>query len=166
VFGWQRDALQPKRVDRQDYMMVHRYASDHKEEGRYLPRSLFPEGLEPGNASWQALRIAVAHDRVGLLAWSGMNSGRNEWVELDLIGNLIRRVRLDGHGPQGELAFTADGHLNRRIARQPNLQVLDQTTADWIDAGPAPAAPPVGRRRKLARFLSNSRIGSDCPRVV
>lgn len=117
VFGWQRDALQPKRTDSQDYMTVRHYSSDHKEEGRYLPRSLFPEGLEPGTGSWQTLRIAVAHDRVGLLAWSGMNSGLREWVEL---------------------AFTADGHLYRWTARQPNLQVLDQTTADWRDAGPAP----------------------------
>src|ERR1019366_8926399 len=30
------------------------------------------------------LRIAVAHDRVGLLACSGTGSSLNEWVELDL----------------------------------------------------------------------------------
>ena len=138
TFGWQMDALQPDHPDSKEYMLVHNYSPDHREHGRYLPRSLFPKGLETGSQRWQSLRIAVAHDRVGLFASSGMKSSQNEWVELDLKGSLIRRVRLDAIQSQVKLAFTADGRLYRQIHRQPNLQVLDRTTPEWADAGPAP----------------------------
>jgi hypothetical protein len=159
TFGWQRDALRPGRSDSKDYMIVHRYSSDHKEHGQYLARSLFPKGLEPGSGSWQSMRITVAHERVGLLAWSGMNSSQNEWVELDLKGNLIRRIRLDAVHSQVTLAFTADSHLYRQIQRQPNLQVLDQTTSEWRDAGLAPTGRLWGADGNSLVFSPNDGLG-------
>jgi len=155
TFGWQRDALKSDRSDSKDYMMVHRYSPDRKAQGTYLPRSLFPEGLNPGAGTWQFMRIAVGSDRVGLFAWSGMNSSQNEWVELDLNGNLIRRVRLDERESPVRLAFTSDGHLYRQINKQPDLQVLDQTTSDWRNAGPAPAGKLWGSDGKSLVFSPN-----------
>jgi hypothetical protein len=144
VFGWQRDDGLKDHADRQDYMMVRKYSPDRKEAGRYLARSLFPRGLEPGTHSWQELRIAAVHDRVGLLAWSGDSSKRGEWVELDLNGQLIRRVPVDDPHGAGKLAFTSDGHLYRvDPSGQPKtsgrLLVLDRTAPEWTDVGSSPA---------------------------
>ena len=78
----------------------------------------------------------MAQDRVGLFAFSGEYGNLNEWVELDLSGKLIRRIRLDRreHTP---MAFTADGHLYRKPDYKSALQVLSQTTSEWQDAGMA-----------------------------
>jgi len=119
-----------------DYMMVHHYSADRRDAGQFLGRSLFPKGLDPGMGHWQMRRIVVAQDRVGLLAFSGNTGNLNEWVELDLSGKLIRRIRLD----QREftpMAFTADGHLYRKPEYKSALQVLSQTTSDWQDLGMA-----------------------------
>ena len=119
-----------------DYMMVHRFTAGRKDAGQFLARSLFPRGLNPGMGSWQIRSIMVAQDRVGLFAFSGLNGSLNEWVELDLSGKLIRRVRLD----QREfmpMAFTADGHLYRKPDHKSALQVLSQTSPDWQDLGMA-----------------------------
>lgn len=159
TFGWQFDALRPDREDSEDYMMVHRYTSDHKEQGQFLSRSLFPNGLPPGEGKWQSMRITAAHDRVGLLAWSGMNASKNEWVELDLKGNLIRRIRLD-EGPLAKLAFTADGHLYHQVPRQPNLQVLDETTSEWKDVDLAPSGRLWGADGNLLVFSPNDGVGT------
>jgi len=136
AFGWQRSEGQDH-AEPSDYLMVRKYSPDRKEAGRYLPRSLFPKGLEPGSPSWQQIRIAVAHNKLGLLAWSGVTSSHGEWVELDLDGNLIRRVPM--YDPRvGEIAFTPDGHLYRLKHGSKQLLVLDQTTSAWKDAGPSP----------------------------
>jgi hypothetical protein len=85
---------------------------------------------------WQSRGIAVAKNRVGLFAFSGSNGSLNEWVELDLSGKLLRRIRLD----QAELtpmAFTDDGHLYRKREHTSGLQVLSQTAPDWKDLGMA-----------------------------
>jgi len=151
--------LQSDRSDSKDYTMVHKYSSDHKEQGNYLPRSLFPKGLNPGSGSWQRMRIAVSSDRVGLFAWSGMNSSQNEWVELDLNGNLICRIRLDERESQSRLAFTSDGHLYRQTEKQPSLQLLDRTTSDWRDVGPAPGGKLWGADEKSLVFSPNHQLG-------
>jgi hypothetical protein len=119
-----------------DYMMVHHFSADRKDAGQFLARSLFPKGLDPGMGHWQMRSIVVAQGRVGLFALSGINGSLNEWVELDLSGKLIRRIRLD----QREftpMAFTADGHLYRKPKNNSALQVLSQTTSDWQDLGMA-----------------------------
>lgn len=119
-----------------DYMMVHRFTADRKDAGQFLARSLFPKGMDPGFPHWQTRNIVMAQDRVGLLAFSGTSGSLNEWVELDLSGKLIRRIRLD----QREftpMAFTADGHLYRKPDYKSELQVLSQTTSDWQGLGMA-----------------------------
>lgn len=146
TFGWQRDAADPERADRQDYLMVRKYLPGGKEAGAYLPRSLFPPGLEPGGASWQASStISVAGDRVGLWAMSGKDSEHMEWVEVDLNGNLLGRWRLDPFYAQTRMAFTTDGHLfvQSREPQAPVLQLcaLDRASSTWHTI----EAPPMGR---------------------
>jgi hypothetical protein len=119
-----------------DYMMVHRFTANRKDAGQFLARSLFPKGLEPGMGHSQMRSIVVAQNRVGLFAFSGTSGSLNEWVELDLSGKLIRRIRLD----QREftpMAFTADGHLYRKPDHKSELEVLSQTTSDWQGLGVA-----------------------------
>jgi hypothetical protein len=128
TFGSQRDS--------EDYKLVHRFTADRKEAGQFLARSLFPKGLAPGMGHWQTRRMIVAQDRVGLLAFSGNSGNLNEWVELDLSGNLLRRVRLDQRDFT-PMAFTADGHLYRKTDYKSALEVLSQTTSDWQDLGMA-----------------------------
>jgi len=119
---------------RGDYMVVHHFSGDRKDAGQFLARSSFPKGLDPGTGHWQMRSIVVAQDRVGLFAFSGSNGSLNEWVEIDLSGKLIRRLRLD----QEEftpMAFTADGHPYRKPNYKSALQVLSQTTSEWQEAG-------------------------------
>jgi hypothetical protein len=86
-FGCQVDAVHRAEPDRQGYQTVRKYLPDGKEAGAYLPRSLFPPGLEPAGATWQtSSSITVAHDRVGLWAWSGGDSGHTEWPAREGIG--------------------------------------------------------------------------------
>lgn len=122
----------------EDYQMVRRYNADRKETGRNLARSLFPNGLDPGAPAWQEQHIVAARDKVGLLAYSGQFGYMREWVELDLNGNLLRRVPITKPG-LAEFAFTSDGHLYwRKEWRSGRLSVLSTTTPDWLDAGPSP----------------------------
>lgn len=159
TFGWQRDALKQDHESRQDYMMVRKYTADRKDAGHYLPRSLFPDGLEPGGDTWQRMRIAAAHDRVGLLAWSGQDSTLTEWIELNLDGTLIRRVRLEGGGdPNINLAFTSDGHLYRKKVASADLEVLDRNDGEWKIAGKSPGRKLMGADGPLLVF-SDGGIG-------
>ena len=109
--GVQLDAAESERPDH-DYMAVRRYRPDGRETGAYLPRSLFPPGLEPAMGGWQRSRsIAVAHDRVGLWVYSAKNGNATEWVELDLNGNLLGRWPLDPFYRNTRMALTTDGHV-------------------------------------------------------
>lgn len=119
-----------------DYMMVHRFGADRKDAGQFLAHTLFPEGTSPGAGHWQTRNIVVAQDRIGLFAFSGRIGSLNEWVELDLSGKLIRRIRLD-QDAFTPMAFTADGHLYRKPDAKSALQVLSQTTLDWQGVGMA-----------------------------
>ncbi len=151
TFGWQRDGSTRGFPDKQDYMMVRKYSPDRKESGRYLARSLFPKGLEPGSGSWQNLRIAATHDKIGLLAWSGEVSSQSEWVELNLNGTSIRRVPVN-HVRYGELAFTSDGRLYRQMQRADKLTVLDENKPVWNDAGSSPGWTLMGADGSLLVF--------------
>ncbi len=143
-FGWQRDAASPARPDRKDYLMVRHYTAARKETGRYLSRSLFPAGLEPGMPRWQSQNIVAAHDKVGLLAYSGKVGSSLEWVELDLNGNLLRRTPIT-QNDIAEFAFTSDGHLYwKKEQRSDTLRLLNNTTPDWQDVGPAPGHQLMG----------------------
>src|SRR5579872_5804250 len=109
--GWQRDVAESGHPDKQ-YMTVRKYLPDGKEAGAYLPRLLFPPGLEPAVKSWQnSGSITVAHDRVGLWVYSGEVGTKTEWVELDLNGNLLGRWRLDQLAGNTRVALTTDGHV-------------------------------------------------------
>jgi hypothetical protein len=134
-FGWQHDKDDPGRRDLQDYMLVRKYSSG-KQIGAYLPRSGFPDPLEPGTDSSQEMRITVTHDRVGVLAWRE-TSDDLEWVELDLNGNLTGRWRLSGGRSETSFAFTSDNHLyalrRDHDGKTRRLSVLDRASSSWKD---------------------------------
>jgi hypothetical protein len=144
-FGCQLDAANPAQPDRQDYLTVRKYLPNGKEAGAYLPRSLFPPGQEPGDVSWQrSSSITVAHDRVGLWAYSGESGDQTEWVELDSNGNLLGRWRLDQFYWDTRIAFTTDGHLfvqnKDSKTKAHRLYTLDRASSTWQ----AVEAPPSG----------------------
>jgi hypothetical protein len=105
-------------VQRGDYPLVRKYSSVGELEGEYLPRSLFPAGLPPGDAG----AIRAAKDRIGMVTYAGMTSNNPEWIELNFDGKLRGRWPL---GPQTvadsvtrrmtyylhTLSFTADARL-------------------------------------------------------
>jgi hypothetical protein len=135
ALGYQRDASRPMYPDQQDYPIVRKYSRDDKETGAYLPRSLFPAGLPPGNNEWQSRRITVTADRVGVEVLSGNTSNQREWVELDLNGTVRGRWKLD---PQNELpgvAFTNDDqayvHRYNREAKVRQVFRLNRATSTW-----------------------------------
>jgi len=106
TFGWERDAHDTERAAT-DYMAVRKYANG-REVAAYLPRSLFPKGVEPASVSWQTPGITVARDRIGVLACSGSTSDKLAWVELDFTGHLLGRWNFEG---QKGVAYTFDGNL-------------------------------------------------------
>ena len=131
TLGSQRDADNPRRVDRQDYKVVRQFSSEGKELNAYLARSTFPPGLEPGTAS-PGVRIEVTRDRVGILANSGKSSLNQEWVELDLNGNVIQRSRTDDTLRSVHLAvFTSDDHVFLQSARAGEVYTLDHASQTW-----------------------------------
>jgi hypothetical protein len=73
AFGWQR-AAEHSQEHAREFPMLRHYSSAGKEIGGYLPRSKFPQGMEPGAAQWQERRIYVMPDFIGLVAFSG-NTG-------------------------------------------------------------------------------------------
>jgi hypothetical protein len=96
ALGWQRDAVDPARPAA-DYAILRKYSIEGKQTGEYLKRSLFKPGLEPGIVGWQRRGITVTDDRVGVEAFSGTSGIQEEWVELDLNGNVTGRWALDPH---------------------------------------------------------------------
>jgi hypothetical protein len=134
-FGCQLDAVDPEQPDLQDHMTVRKYLPNGREAGAYLPRSVFPAGLEPGEASWQtSSSITVARDRIGLSAYSGQDSDASEWVEMDLSGNLLGRWRLDQFRTNTRIAFTKDNSLfvqSRDSKGLAHLYMLDRASSTW-----------------------------------
>jgi hypothetical protein len=134
TFGWQRSATDLRKPS-SDYMTVRKYSRNGNQVGSYLPRSLFPDGLEPASFGWQERGIQVAHERVGVLACSGMTSQHPEWVELDLNGNLIGRWRVDF---SRTVTLTNDGHVyaQHTNSKAHELLLLDRLSStfeklDW-----------------------------------
>jgi hypothetical protein len=134
-FGWQRDAARPEIADRQDYLTVRKYLADGKQVGAYLPRSLFPAGLEPGGAEWQQRLITVTGDRVGINAYSGKTGAQREWVELDLNGDLTGRWRLDQSDEFRGVALTSDdqAYVQRSDPKKKSRSVfrLNRAASEW-----------------------------------
>lgn len=142
-FGCEVDATSAHGVPKQEYNTVRKYQPDGKETGAYLPRSLFPPGLEPASQGFQWNSITVAHDRVGLWAVSGTRGTETEWVELDLNGNLSGRWRLDRFGPHPKLAFTGDDYFFVQVwddkTSTQRFYALDRASSEWraIDTAPS-----------------------------
>jgi hypothetical protein len=131
TLGWQRDASKPFRVDRQDYKAVRQFSAEGKELNAYLARSTFPPELELGMPG-PGGGIEVTTDRVGILA--AKNSMNQEWVELDLNGNVIQRSRTDGTLRSVHLnfgAFTSDDHVFLQGSRAGEVYTLDHASQTW-----------------------------------
>lgn len=134
AFGWQR-AAPHSQVHARDFPMLRHYSSTGKEIGAYLPRSTFPKGLEPGTSQVQERRIYVMPDFIGLVAFSGNTGNQQEWVEVDLNGNIRGRWRLDGM-PFPQMSLTSDGHVYAK-RRDPKtgwdkiVVRLDRETSKW-----------------------------------
>jgi hypothetical protein len=165
-------------VERGDYPLVRKYSSDGNLLGEYLPRSLFPPGLPPGESG----AIRAAKDRIGVVASWGMVANNPEWIELNFDGKLTGRWQL---GPQtvGDsvtrratyyleiLAFTADAQLFAETENCPaegrcsyRLVLFDRTISTWQAAGSA--APPiaqdfVNRSRHLVGAVENNLVFED-----
>ncbi len=133
VLGYQRAAAQYP--DQPDYPIVRKYSSDGKETGAYLPRSLFPAGIPPGNEEWQTRRITVTPNRVGIEVFSGTKGNQREWVELDLNGNIQGRWKLDPQNKFPGVAFTSDDqayvHRYNREAKVWQTFRLNRSTSTW-----------------------------------
>jgi hypothetical protein len=134
AFGWQR-AAPHSQVHPKEFPTLRHYSQAGKEIGAYLPRSKFPQGLEPGTAQWQERRIYVMPDFIGLVAFSGNTGEQQEWVEVDLTGDIRGRWRLDGM-PFPAMSPTADGNVYAK-RRDPKTQWdkivvrLNRETSQW-----------------------------------
>ena len=135
TLGWQRDAGGVYE-DREDYMIVRHYNLEGKQLDAFLPRSAFPKGLTPGSPGGP-VSIAATAERIGVLCYSGTEGSKREWVELDMSGKAIRRVRLDGN-QYFTAVFTADHRVYADA--NPGLVRLDAVTQTWkpvAQQGPA-----------------------------
>jgi hypothetical protein len=159
TLGWQMDPSNPYIPDRSDYMIVRKFLPSGEQSGAYLPRSLFPRGLPPGEEPWQRHCITVAHDSVGFLVNSGMDSNKAEWVELDLNGKLTGRWRLDSFSYDLTVALTSDGHvfLNHGVpgTRNHALLTLDRVSSTWQPVQSAPNGRLVSSDGDALIFADN-----------
>ncbi len=134
-FGIEVNAGSAHGTPKQEYKTVRKYGTDGKEAGAYLPRSLFPAGLEPASQGFQWNSITVTHDRVGLWAVSGTRGTETEWVELGLNGNLCGRWRLDQFGQNPKLALTSDDQLFAQVwddkTTTDRFYTLDRNSSAW-----------------------------------
>jgi hypothetical protein len=132
ALGWQAGS--------QDYAMLRKYSGDGQQAAAFLPRSLFPAGLNPGMQEWQKRRLTVTADRVGIEAVSGNIGNRREWVELDLNGNLKGRWKMDDWDESPGVAFTSDDqayvHRYNRDTKLIQTFRLDRAAGQWklVDA--------------------------------
>jgi len=132
--GYQRDAVKPDREETKDYATVRKYSADGSALGAYLPKSMFAEGLPPGGQK-PVRGITIAHDRVGVELFSGHVSTEQEWVELDLDGNLKGRWKLERMSSGQGVAFTSDGqaYVERfdRSTKTRSVLRLNHGTGAW-----------------------------------
>jgi len=132
-FGWQR-AAKGSQVHARDFGMLRHYSADGKEMAAFLPRSLFPKGMEPGGAQVQEQRVHVMHDHIGLVAFSGETGNKQEWVEIDFDGNVLGRWRIDG-SQFARVTPTSDGNVYATELdpkTQKDIVVrLDRATKTW-----------------------------------
>jgi hypothetical protein len=85
----------------------------------------------------------VANDRIGILATSGRAGSQQEWIELDLQGNLMGRWRLE-ESNMARVAMTADAHVYVQKGNGPSVTrffELDRIASTWT-----PVTPPTTDR--------------------
>jgi hypothetical protein len=132
-FGWQR-AAKGSQVPARDFGMLRRYSAAGNQMAAFLPRSVFPKGLEPGGAQAQEQRIHVMPDHLGLVAFSGETGNKQEWVEVDFNGKVLGRWRIDGN-QFACVTPTSDGNVyatERDPKTQKDIVVrLDRATSTW-----------------------------------
>ncbi len=161
VFGWQR-AAKGSQVHARDFGMLRHYSAAGKEMAAFLPRSLFPKGLEPGGALAHEQRIHVLRDHIGLVAFSGDSGNKQEWVEVDFDGNVLGRWRIDGKAFAG-VTPTSDGNVYATKSdpkTQKDIVVrLDRATSTW-----KPVA--TGTKAKLYGADGDQLIFSSWPKGV
>ena len=128
ALGWERSSDRPG-MPSADYGIVRHFSVEGKEQGAYLPRSSFPPGLTPGGPA--QTHIEVAGDRLGILVVSGNTSRNAEWIEMDLNGNVVERLRVDDVTHQiAVAALTADGHVYLGGING-DLHTLDRPSQTW-----------------------------------
>jgi hypothetical protein len=146
ALGWQFDEARFDE-EKHDYRILRKYSTDGKETGGYLSRSLFAAGLAPGNEEYQARRITVTADRVGVEVISGKIGNQKEWLELDLNGNILGRWKLDPSNEFPGVTFTGDNHAYvhryKHDTKSNQTFRLNRTTSSW-DLMNAPDEPLYG----------------------
>ena len=153
--GWQRGEDR-EYEDRSDYPIVRKFSRDGKATGAYLRKSLWPNPkANPGYAGRGYWHMNAAAGRIGAIVHEDDGDNVAEWIVWNLNGNVLSRTPLSDRLSLGR-AFTADGRLYARFARQkgqtPELRVLDTATAKWTAA-----ADNLPERERSAAFL----LGAD-----
>jgi hypothetical protein len=162
TIGSQRDAASTAggavRPDHEDYMIVRHFSADGKQLNAYLPRSSFPPGLEPAIGG-AGPYLAVTHDRVAILAYSGKTGANTEWIELDWNGNVLERLRTDDvlHGVVSG-ALTTDDHIYLQGYKWGEVYTLDHATHTWKSLQQAPG-PLMGADNNSLVYHSATNAG-------
>jgi hypothetical protein len=138
TFGRQRDADDPSREDRKEYMTLRKYAPDGREVGAYLPRASLPPGfMVETTPTW---RIRLATDRVGIVGTSirlPKSPAIRTLIEVDLQGRIFSRWEI-GETRVGGLAYTDHHGLYtlKQEGKQNFLRLMfyDRDTSSWKPA--------------------------------
>jgi hypothetical protein len=147
AFGWQRDAENNIMEDDEPYMVARRFTANRREAGSFLPRSLFSGKLSPFRGQRGLWRVEAAQGRIGGLAHPNTDRHQQEWVELDLDGNLIGRwaIDLDVHGG---FAFTRSGWLFLKEGNTGRMFQLDKGQGRLVPVA-SPHRDPDNLNRSL-----------------
>jgi hypothetical protein len=106
-----------------DYNVLRQYSRQGALLASYLPRSMFPRGLDPAGSGASG-HVLASGDRIALVLLSGMTGSEREVIELDLKGSVLGRMRIDGDLSRS-FALTSDGNLyGWTAARNPDAATL------------------------------------------
>ena len=133
ALGWDRLVDRKRDGPAKDYQAVRKYSMDGKEIGAYLPRSMFPPGLEPSGSMVHDREITITSDRVGIDARSGTVGTQREWVELGLNGDVLGRWKLDPSDTFPGVVLTSDNqvYVQRREGKSRRVFRLNREKSTW-----------------------------------